>query len=306
MSKKSKIFGGVLLTAALLVVATLYLRTVNIEVLNPKGTIGYQIRDLIVFATLLSLIVIIPVFILLFTFLFKYSEDNKSAKYTPDWDSNRIYEAIWWGIPIAIIFVLSVVTWNTSHSLDPFKPLDSNLKPLEVQVVALQWKWLFIYPEQNIATVNYMQIPTDRPVRFTITSDAPMNSFWIPQLGGQIYAMSGMSTQLNLMADQPGTYNGVSANISGEGFAGMRFKVNATNQAEFDEWARQSQQIENFLSYKMYDMLAAPSQNNQAATYAPVQKSLYDKIVDKYMLHTADKTGHNKSMETDNQGGYEL
>ncbi len=287
MSKKFKIIIGVILSVVLIAITVNYLRTVNIEVFNPKGTIAEKQRNLIVFATALSVLVIVPVFTLLFTFLHKYRETNINAKYTPDWDHNTSYEFIWWGIPIFIILILSVVTWNTTHSLDPSKQLESNQKPLQIQVVAMQWKWLFIYQEQNIATVNYLQVPTGRPITFTITADAPMNSFWIPQLGGQIYAMSGMSTKLNLVADQPGSYNGVSANISGEGFAGMRFKAIATSQTDFANWVKQSQQNQNELSYKAYETLAIPSQNNPTATYSPVQKGLYDTIMNMYMLPTA-------------------
>ncbi len=286
MGKKYKIVFGVLVLIAAIVALALYLKTVNVEVFNPKGIIAEKQRNLIVFAAILSLVVIVPVFTLLFTFLFKYRETNSKAKYTPDWDSNKLYEAIWWGIPIVIIFTLSVVTWNSSHDLDPFKPLDSNVEPLEVQVVAMQWKWLFIYPDQNVATVNYAQIPVGRPVTFTITSDAPMNSFWVPQLGGQIYAMSGMSTKLHLMADQAGSYNGSSANISGEGFAGMRFKVNATSQNEFNNWATWARQGQDYLGAESYAALARPSQNNWPATYTPVQLDLYATILAKYMLHT--------------------
>jgi cytochrome o ubiquinol oxidase subunit 2 len=286
MGKKYKIIFGIVVLLAATIALVLYLQTVNVEVLNPKGIIAEKQRNLILFAVVLSLFVIIPVFSLLFTFLYKYRETNTQSMYTPEWDGNRLYETVWWGIPILIIFILSVVTWNTSHELDPFKPLDSTVRPLEVQVVALQWKWLFIYPEQNVATVNYVQIPVDRPVTFTITSDAPMNSLWIPQLGGQIYAMSGMSTQLHLMADEPGSYSGSSANISGEGFAGMRFKVNATSPQEFDNWAKWAQQGQDYLGSESYAALAQPSQNNWPATYTPVQPDLYATILSKYMLHT--------------------
>jgi cytochrome o ubiquinol oxidase subunit 2 len=261
-------------------------------VLNPQGIIAHKQRNLIVFSVILSLFVIVPVFTLLFTILGKYRETNTKALYTPDWDGNRAYEAIWWGIPILIILTLSVVTWNSTHDLDPFKPIDSNAKPLEVQVVALQWKWLFIYPEQNVATVNYVQIPVNRPITFTITSDAPMNSLWIPQLGGQIYAMSGMSTQLHLMADAAGSYNGSSANISGEGFAGMRFKVNATSPTEFESWVTWARQGQDYLGSDSYALLAKPSQNNWPATYTPVQEDLYATILSKYMLHMNNEHGH--------------
>lgn len=286
MGKKYKILLGVILGIAIISIASLYLSTVNVEVLNPKGEIASRQRDLIVFAAALSLLVIVPVYVLTLSFAYKYRESNKKAKYTPDWDHNRTYEAIWWGLPVLLILILSVVTWKTTHSLDPFKPLASSAKPLEVQVVALQWKWLFIYPEQNVATVNYMQVPVDRPINLTITSDAPMNSLWIPQLGGQIYAMSGMSTKLHLMADEVGTYNGSSANISGAGFAGMKFTVAASTPEDFETWALNAQQSQEFLSYGRYDELAKPTENNQAQTFAPVQSGLYDTIVMKYMLHT--------------------
>lgn len=286
MGKKYKILLGVILGFAVIAVVGLFLSTVNVEVLNPKGEIAARQRDLMVFATVLSLLVLVPVYVLAISFAYKYRESNKKAKYTPDWGHNRTYETIWWGLPVLLILILSIVTWNTTHSLDPFKPLASDAKPLEVQVVALQWKWLFIYPEQNVATVNYLQIPVNRPINLTITSDAPMNSLWIPQLGGQIYAMSGMSTKLHLIADTPGTYNGSSANISGAGFAGMKFAVAAVSPEDFDMWALNAQQSQQFLSFARYDELAKPSENNQAETFAPVQDGLYDTIVMKYMLHT--------------------
>lgn len=302
MNKKLKIILGVLLVVSVIAAFAAYLRTVNIEVLNPKGTIASKQKDLIVFAAALSLLVVIPVYALAFTFLIKYKETNKKATYKPDWDSDIRLETVWWGIPITLILILSIVTWNSSHALDPFKPLNSTATPLEVQVVALQWKWLFIYPEQHVATVNYAQIPTNRPINFTITSDAPMNSFWVPQLGGQIYAMSGMSTQLHLMASETGSYNGSSANISGAGFAGMTFKVNATNQSEFDNWVTWAHQSQDFLNTESYALLAAPSQNNWPATYAPVQQGLYDTIIAKYMLHPALHDDH-ESAQMNMYGG---
>lgn len=299
MNKKFKIILGVLVGIAAIVVAGYYLSTVNIEVLNPKGEIASKQRDLMLFAALLSLIVIIPVYALAFTFLFKYKESKKAA-YKPDWDGDAKLETIWWGVPILLIFVLSVVTWNSSHALDPFKPLDSTVEPLEVQVVALQWKWLFIYPEQNVATINYVQVPVDRPINFKITADAPMNSLWIPQLGGQIYAMTGMTTQLHLVADEAGSYNGSSANISGEGFAGMRFKVNATSVAEFDNWVSWAQGTDESLTLERYNELAKPSQNSWPATYAPVDADLYDTILAKYMLHPSQHEHH----ETETMDGH--
>jgi len=183
-----------------------------------------------------------------------------------------------------IILILAVLTWNSSHDLDPFKPIVSDKPPITIQVVALQWKWLFIYPQQNIASVNIIQFPNQTPINFEVTADAPMNSFWIPQLGGQIYAMPGMSTQLHLMADTEGTYRGSSANISGKGFAGMNFSAKSTSQADFDQWVALVHQTRNNLSLAKYNNLAKPSQNNPLSYYSSSQSGLYDRVVMKYMM----------------------
>jgi cytochrome o ubiquinol oxidase subunit 2 len=255
----------------------------TVAVLNPQGVIAAKERSLIITATLLMLIVVIPVYVLTFLIVWKYREGNKKAKYTPDWDRHAGLEFAWWAIPGIIIAILAVITWHSSHTLDPFRPLASNKRPLTVQVVALQWKWLFIYPEQNIASINYLQIPAQTPINFQITSDAPMNSFWIPQLGGQVYAMSGMSTHLNLMADGLGTYRGVSANISGEGFAGMNFTVNSSTPEGFDQWVRVAHSSSKALSLSEYNKLARPSLDNPVAYYASSEQNLYGKVIGKFL-----------------------
>jgi cytochrome o ubiquinol oxidase subunit 2 len=259
----------------------------NIPVLNPKGTIADKQRDLIVFTTLLGLLVVAPVFVMLFTIAWKYRATNTKATYSPDWDHSRLYETIWWGIPCLIILVLGVVTWNATRDLDPYKPLASNVKPINIQVVALQWKWLFIYPDQGIATVNQIRFPEDTPINFEITADAPMNSFWIPSLGGQVYAMSGMSTKLHLMADQQGDYKGSSANISGEGFAGMKFTATATSTDAFNKWVNTTKKS-TALDGSEYDKLAKPSKDVVPVVYALGQPDLYDTIVMKYMAPSTD------------------
>lgn len=273
----------------------------NVAVLEPAGSIAERQRGLIIFASLLSLIVIVPVFTLTFYIAWKYRASNKKAKYRPDWDHHTGIELLWWAIPLALITVLSVVTWKTSHELDPFKPLDSDKKPLTVQVVALQWKWLFIYPEQNIASVNLVQFPEDRPVNFRITSDAPMNSFWIPQLGGQIYAMSGMSTKLHLIAEEPGTYRGSSANISGEGFSDMVFSAKATSEAEFEEWVRTVKDSPDQLDVSAYGELAEPGTPDKILYYGSVERGLYDKVVESYMSHDASRRGRDESHHSEGQ-----
>jgi cytochrome o ubiquinol oxidase subunit II len=285
-SKKSKRFRKVslvLLALAVTIGLAVFFAGSDIPVLEPKGTIAEQQRDLIVFATLLSLVVILPVFVLTFYIVWKYRASNKKAKYSPDWDRNKKLELTWWGIPCVIILVLAVVAWKTSHSLDPFKPIESDKRPMTIQVIALQWKWLFIYPEQRIATVNYVQFPEDTPIRFAITADAPMNSFWIPSLGGQVYAMAGMKTELHLMADRPGEYNGSSANISGEGFAGMKFKAVSRTEDGFTQWVQSvKQKSPTVLTIDEYNKLAAPSKNNKVAYYAS-DGGLHDTVIMKYM-----------------------
>ncbi|HZP55220.1 MAG TPA: COX aromatic rich motif-containing protein, partial [Candidatus Saccharimonadales bacterium] len=204
------------------------------------------------------------------------------ARYDPHFSHSRIIESVWWGVPLVIITALAVVTWRSSHQLDPFKSLAANQKQITIQVVALNWKWLFIYPEQNIASVNLVEFPQNTPVEFNITADAPMNSFWIPQLGGQIYAMSGMTTRLNLMADRIGTYHGASANISGKGFAGMEFLAKSVSAADYNSWIKQISKTNNSLSLNNYNKLAVPSMNNPVSYYSSVENGLYEGIVNKF------------------------
>lgn len=290
MKPLHKIIIGIVLALGLVLVTLLFLQNYNVEVLNPKGEIAEKQRNLLIFTTLLSLVVIVPVFILTFFIAWKYRASNQDAKYTPEWDHSKKLELIWWGIPLVIITVLAVITWQTSHELDPFKPLESSKKPLTIQVVALQWKWLFIYPEENIATVNFLQVPEDTPINFQITADAPMNSFWIPQLGGQVYAMTGMTTKLHLVANETGTYTGVSANISGAGHADMKFTVKATNQADFDNWVTSTQAADNPLTLSRYKTLAEPAVAESPLTFSSREYGLYDTILMKYMApnHSED------------------
>ncbi len=270
---------------AIVVVAGLsYLGGHNLAVLNPKGLIATQEQRLLIIATLLGLIVVLPVFALTAGIVWRYRASNTRATYQPDWDHNPVLEFIWWGIPCAIIAVLAVITWTSSHQLDPYRPISSNVKPLTVQVVALDWKWLFIYPEQHIATVNFLPLPVNTPINFEITSDAPMNSFWIPQLGGQMYAMPGMSSQLHLLATTPGVYRGSSANISGQGFAGMHFNAQVVGAADFATWVKAAQAAPQRLDWNRYTHLSQPSQNNPLATYQLAAPDLYDTIVMKFMM----------------------
>lgn len=257
-------------------------------VLDPKGAIGLAERGLMLHAVEFMLIVVIPVFALLFFFAYWYRTGNKKAKYAPDVEHGRLEELVWWVIPLEIVLVLGALTWSSTHELDPRRALEGG-PPLQVQVVALDWKWLFIYPEEGIATVNYLVLPTDRPIQFSITADAPMNSFWIPQLGGQIYAMTGMATTLNLIANEPGIYKGAGANYSGDGFAKMKFTAEAVPEAEFNEWVKDTQNGLTTLSYGVYRELSLPGEA-QLAAYASVEQGLFNAVIAQFT--TAPEQAH--------------
>lgn len=258
---------------SLISAATIYVSSRQYLVLDAQGTIASQQRNLLIFATLLSLVIIVPVFALTYHIVRTYRIDSKrpakKRQYRPDWSSDTKLETIWWVGPSVLILILSIVTWNSSHSLDPYKPIAATgaNQQLDVQVIALQWNWLFIYPEQGVASLNTLYIPEDTPLSFSITSDAPMNSFWIPQLGGQVYAMSGMVTKLHLMADNPGSYRGQSANLSGQGHAKMDFTVESLTTDAFKNWAGRAATSESNLSATEYGSLRQPKADRQPATY---------------------------------------
>lgn len=255
-------------------------RDSSIPILQPKGPIALQERNLIAIATVLMLAVVVPVFFLTAIISWRYRATNTSAQYLPNWEHNATEEFIWWAVPCVIIVILAAITWKSSHELDPFKPLPGNKEVIEV--VALDWKWLFIYPKENIATINYIELPVGVPIEFRVTSDAPMNSFWIPQLSGQIYAMTGMTTQLHVIANEPGIYTGASANISGRGFAGMKFAVKAVMPEEFQAWVSSTTQVSGTLDPKEYASLLKPSTDEPARYYGRVVPGLYERIVSQY------------------------
>jgi cytochrome o ubiquinol oxidase subunit 2 len=294
MRKYSKVIIASLLAIVLIVVIVRYVGSLHIPMLDPKGIVALKERNLMTFTILLGFLIMIPVFGLTIAIAWHYREGNTKARYTPNAGTNRIAEAVWWGIPIVIILILSVVTWVSTKDIDPFKPLDPHTKSMTIKVVALNWKWLFIYPDEaNIATVNYVQFPVDTPVTFELTSDATMNSFWIPQLGGQLYAMPGMITKLNLNATEIGEYKGSSANISGKGFADMKFIAKATSKSDFNNWVKTTQGGSLRLDHATYAELAKDSTNNPAAYYSSASSDLYDTIVMRYMMPSTKTTDPN-------------
>ncbi len=251
--------------------------------LNPKGIIAATEAHLLIFSTLLMLVIVIPVILLTFIFAWKYRAGNAKAKYSPAWGESTLLEVICWSVPCVIILILAVITWTSTHKLDPYKPLASKTKPITIQAIALDWKWLFIYPAQRIATLNYVQIPMHVPIQFQITSDAPMNSLEIPQLAGQIYAMSGMRTKLYLRADEAGKFTGLSTNFSGNGFSSMQFVVKASSKKQFEQWVKKTQHVEKKLTVSAYNKLARPSANSPIVYFSSPAKHLFDKVIMKYM-----------------------
>ncbi|WP_144138709.1 ubiquinol oxidase subunit II [Paraburkholderia sp. BCC1884] len=254
----------------------------NLDILNPKGSVGLAERELIATSTWAMLIVVVPVIALTLLFAWRYRSTNKSADYQPGWTHSTAVEIAIWTIPTLIILFLAVLTWRTTHELDPYKPLESQVKPINVEVVALDWKWLFIYPDLGIASVNQLAIPVGTPVNFTITSDTVMNSFFIPQLGGQIYAMAGMQTRLHLIADEAGNYAGTSANFSGKGFSDMKFRTLATSPEEFNAWVAKVRASSDNLSMDRYHAVSAPSEKDPVRYFSTVDPKLFHNIIARY------------------------
>ncbi|WP_370751147.1 ubiquinol oxidase subunit II [Teichococcus oryzae] len=248
-------------------------------VLDPKGPIGLAERSLIWTATWMMLLVVVPVIGMTIWFAWRYRASNKAARYEPNWDHSTRIEAVVWAIPCVIILFLAIITWKTTHELDPYKPIEAEVPPVQVQVVSLDWKWLFIYPELGIATVNEMAMPTNVPVQFHITSGSVMNAFFIPRLGSMIYSMAGMTTKLALLSSEDGIYDGMSSHYSGAGFSGMKFKAHSTDQAGFDAWVEKVRASGATLDMAAYERLAEPSENNPVAYYGNVTPSIFGAIL---------------------------
>ena len=285
-----------ILVAALLTLGTIGFTALMVylagdpALLNPKGPVARHQRDLFLLSTALMLIVVLPVFAIAGYVSVRYRAGNTKAEYKPNWDDNKYLEMIWWGIPLILVIILSVLAWQTSHSLDPYRKLTSESEPVNVQVIALQWKWLFIYPDYEVAMVNELPVPAGAPINFQIAADAPMNSFWIPELGGQIYAMNGMSTKLHLQADEPGDYRGMSSNISGQAFSKMEFIVKARERREFVDIMKQAGQSDGVLDMDSYNDLAKPSVTDRPAAFRLTDKTIYDKVIEKYMPNSHTTT----------------
>lgn len=282
-------------------------------VLAPAGDVAAQQRDLLVVSTLLMLLIIVPVMALTVLFAWRYRQSSTTATYAPDWDHSTKLELVIWAAPLLIIICLGALTWLGTHLLDPYRridriepgqPVTQNHKPLKVEVVALDWKWLFIYPDYGIASVNELAAPVNQPIDFRITSSTVMNSFYIPALAGQIYAMPAMETKLHAVINHPGSYKGFSANYSGAGFSGMHFAFNGLSQEAFDQWVAQTKSTPAALTRDTYLELERPSENEPVRHYASVDPDLYGAILN--LCVERGKMCMNEMMSIDAKGGLGL
>jgi len=297
-----------------LLAATALLAGCDAVSLSPSGDIAMQQRDLIVISVALMLIVILPVMALTVWFAWRYRASNTRATYKPDWHHSTLIELVIWSGPLLIIIALGAITWVSTHKLDPYRPLEridaqrpisaDTVRPLRVEVVALDWKWLFLYPEYGIATVNELAAPVDRPIEFRLTSSNVMNSFFIPALAGQVYTMAGMQTQLHAVINAAGTYKGFSSNYSGAGFSGMHFQFHGMEEADFDGWVARVQASEQALSRVTYLQLEAPSEREPVRYYGSVDASLYDAILNRCV--EPNRMCMRDIMAIDKQGGLGL
>ena len=250
-------------------------------VLDPQGPVSSAERLILLNATGIMLVVVLPVIVLTLVFAWWYRASNKRAAYRPDWSYSGHIELVVWAIPAMVVILLAAVAWTGSHELDPARPLEAGAEPIRIEVVSLDWKWLFIYPEQQIAAIDELVVPTGTPIEFVLTSATVMNSFFVPQLGSQIYTMPGMTTRLNLLADHPGDYAGLSTNFSGEGFSNMRFVVRAVPAAEFTAWLARTRDAGPPLDAEAYARLARADSNAKTQIYRSVDPSLFQRIVKK-------------------------
>jgi cytochrome o ubiquinol oxidase subunit 2 len=248
-------------------------------VLDPHGPIGRQEKLILIDSTVIMLAIVIPVIIATLAFAWWYRAGNPKATRLPDWDYSGRIEFVVWAIPALVILFLGGIAWLSSHDLDPPKAIESSVTPLDIDVVSLDWKWLFIYPDAGVASVNKLMLPVGTPLRFHMTSATVMNSFFIPQLGSQIYTMAGMATKLNLLVDDPGVYHGLSAQFSGEGFSDMTFDVTAVSRQDFEQWLDSTRTGGGTLDAASYAALTHPSTKDPQHTYGTVTSGIFEAIL---------------------------
>jgi len=267
--------------ALAIIAAPLSLSGCDYALMDPTGPIGAEEKSIILLATGLMLIVVVPVIAMTFAFAWRYRAGNKAADYQPDWEHSNTIEAVVWLVPCLIIVALGYVTWVSTHKLDPYRPIASDKKAVEVQVVSLDWKWLFIYPELKVASVNELALPAGTPVKFHLTSSSVMNAFFVPQLGSMVYTMAGMETQLSLQADRTGDFLGLSSNFSGDGFSDMTFLARSMSDDDFNAWVEHARGSGHALNAASYAKLAKPSERDAVAYFGDVDPKVYHDALNK-------------------------
>jgi cytochrome o ubiquinol oxidase subunit 2 len=261
------------------VVLAIVLSGCRADVLDPQGFIGLSEKTILVDSLAIMLAIVLPTIAATLVFAWWFRASNTRAAYLPDFEYSGRIELIVWSIPLLTVILLGGVAWIGSHDLDPAKPLPSSTPALDVQVVSLDWKWLFIYPNQRVASVNQLVIPAGAPIHFSLTSASVMNAFFIPQLGSMIYTMYGMTTQLNLQADAPGTFHGLSSHFSGDGFSDMHFDVQAMPPDQFAAWIEAARKAPPTLDAASYAALEKPSTSPRPFTFGSVDPALFQNIV---------------------------
>jgi cytochrome o ubiquinol oxidase subunit 2 len=249
-----------------------------VGVLDPQGPVDAAERLILFDSMAIMLAIVAPTIVAILAFAWWFRAGNRRATYRPTWAFSGQLELLVWSIPLLVVTFLGGIAWFGSHDLDPYKPLPSSRRPVEVDVVSLDWKWLFLYHDAGVATVNQLVIPTGVPVHFRLTSSGVMNSFFVPELGSQIYTMAGMTTQLSLQADRAGVYRGLSAQFSGDGFSDMHFQVHALEPAAYSHWVAQARSSGPVLDQVAYASLAKPSWNVGAPAYRAVAPGLFETI----------------------------
>lgn len=264
----------------------------GVVVFDPKGPVGDAERFVITAAILLMMIVVVPVFVMGFWFAWRYRASNRNAAYAPKWDSSPVIDVVIWLVPLAIVTILASLTWKETFRLDPYKPIISARQPINVQAVSLDWKWLFIYPDHDIAVVNHLVFPAGVPLSFRITSETVMTSLFIPQLGSQMYGMTGMETRLNLLAREPGVYMGQNQQFSGRWFSNMSFEAEAAGAEEFTAWVQKVRSSPVTLDMARYEELIKPGAARQVTYFSSVEPGLFKRITERYVPATDTARSH--------------
>ena len=294
------IFAGL---AVLATTISVFMKGRNVALLNPKGTIANQERGIMIFAIIVVLAIAVPTVFILYLTAWKYRESNKNKAYHPAPEQKgKLFIITAWVLPTFFMLILAIVLVPATHKLAPQKAVADGVQPVTIQVVAMRWKWLFIYPDQKVASVNFVQIPKNTPIFFQLTADeAPMSSFWVPNISGQLYAMTGHVNGLNLMASKEGDYPGRSAEINGAGFEGMKFVARVRSEDDFNSWVKNVRSFSTPLDKSSYANLLKPSENNQITSYILSDNSLYTQAVMKYAgsMHMNSKMQMNDSTSMD-------